>query len=129
MKRFWSQTLEIKAIVLSLIATLLGFGGTAFLFWLQHYDIPLGVLVSGLIVLLSWVILYLIKKKGNHHVKADIALIYCRLGLIVVLAILFTFLEIGLSLVIVSPISLVVAYLIISLITLLAHIQKGEENV
>ena len=129
MKKFWSQALEIKAIIISSLTTLLGFGGTAFLFWLQHYDIPLGVLTGGLVVIVSWLLLYLINKKGQRHVKLDVALIYTRLGIIVALAVLFTFLELGLSIVIISPISLVIAYLIISLCTLLAYIQKGEENV
>ena len=129
MKKFWSQSLEVKAIIISSLTTLLGFGGTAFLFWLQHYDIPLGVLTGGLVVIVSWLLLYLIKKKGQHHVKLDVALIYCRLAVIVVLAVLFTFLQIGLSIVIMSPISLVIAYLVVSLSTLLAYINKGEENV
>ena len=129
MKKFWSQTLEIKAMIISLIATLLGFGGTAFLFWLQHYDIPFGVLLSGLIIFISWLLLYLIKKKGKRNVKLEITLIYVRLALIVILAILFTFLQIGLSVVSVSPISLVISYLVISLLTLIAYRQKGEENV
>ena len=129
MKKFWSQSLEIKSIVISSLVTLLGFGGTAFLFWLQHYEIPLGILVGGLVVILSWLFLYLIKKKGNHHVKLEIALIYVRLGVIVLLTTLFVVLEITLSLVIVSPIALVASYLVISLLTLLAYIQKGEENV
>ena len=129
MKKFWSQSLEIKSIIVSSLVTLLGFGGTAFLFWLQHYEIPLGVLIGGLVVITSWLLLYLIKKKGSHHVKLEIALIYVRLGVVVGLTALFVVLELALSIVIVSPIALVVAYLVISLLTLLAYIQKGEENV
>ena len=129
MKNFWSQTLEIKSIIISSLATILGFGGTAFLFWLQHYDIPLGVLLGGLIVLISWLLLYLIKKKGKRNPKIDIAIIYGRLAVIVVLAILFTALHLALSLIIVSPIALVISYLVVTLMTLLAYISKGEDNV
>ena len=129
MSKFWSLTLEIKSLIISSLATLLGFGGTAFLFWFQHYDIPLGVLTGGLVVILSWLFLYLIKKKGNHHVKLEIALIYVRLGIVVILTSLFVVLELALSLVTVSPIALIVSYLVISLFTLFAYFKKGEENV
>ena len=128
MKKFFSQTTEIKALVIAITATVLGFLGTMFLFWFQRYDIPLAVLTSGLIISLSWLCLYLSRKGDKKRVKLDIVLIYSRLILIVLLATLFTALELSLSLVIISPITLVISYLVISLLTLLAYIQKKGEN-
>ena len=129
MNRFWNQTIEIKALIISLVATVLGLGGTAFLFWFHRYDVPLGVLTSGVIVSLSWLFLYFSKRSNTKNTKLDLFLIYVRLVLIVGLAILFTALQLALSLVIISPISLVASYLVISMLTLIAYFKKGENDV
>ena len=129
MNKFWNQPLEVKALIISLVATVIGFGGTAFLFWFHRYDIPLAVLTSGVVVSLSWFFLYLSKRSNTKHAKLDLFLIYARLTTIVVLAIVFTALELSLSLVILSPIALVAAYLVISLLTLIAYFKKGENDV
>ena len=129
MKKFWNQTVEFKAFIISSLLTFLGFLGTAFLFWFQRYDIPLGVLTSGVVVSLSWLFLFLSKRGNAKHTKLDLVLIYLRLIVIVGLAVLFTALELSLSLVIISPIALVASYLMISLLTLLAFLKKGENDV
>ena len=129
MKKFWNQPIEFKALIFSLILTVLGFWGTAFLFWFQRYDIPLAVLTSGLIVSMTWLFLYLNKRSGKNRVKLDIVFIYLRIILIVGLAILFTVLELSIQVVIISPIYLVVSYLVISLVNLLAYFKKGENDV
>ena len=129
MKKFWNQSIEIKSLIISLIVTVLGFGGTAVLFWLQRYDIPLAVLLGGLIVSISWLLLYLSRKREKPIVKIDIILIYARLTAVVVLAIIFTILEMAFSVVTVSPVFLVVSYLVVSLSTLLAYLKKGENDV
>ena len=129
MNKFWNQTLEIKSLIISTTVTILGFLGTLFLFWFNRYDIPLAVLTGGFIISLTWFLLYLSKRKANKNVQLDIALIYIRLSLIVVLAILFTALELGLNIVIISPIFLVFSYLVISLFTLIAYYKKGEDDV
>ena len=129
MKKFWNQSIEVKALIISLIVTVLGFGGTAFLFWFQRYDIPLSILTSGAIISLSWLALYLSKRGNTKRVKLDIALIYIRLILIVLIATVTTILEIKLAIVTISPVFLVVSYLVISLLTLLAYFKKGENDV
>ncbi len=129
MNKFWKQTLEVKALIISLVATVLGFGGTAFLFWFNRYDIPLAVLTSGVVVGLSWLFLYLSKRRNNKKISLDTFLIYARLTIIVILAIVFTALELALSIVIMSPIALIVSYLVISLLTLIAYFKKGENDV
>ena len=129
MNKFWNQTIEVKALTISLIVTVLGFGGTAFLFWFQRYDIPLAILTSGAIVSLSWLALYLSKKGNTKRVKLDIALIYIRLILIVLIATVTTILEIKLAIVTISPVFLVISYLVISLLTLIAYFKKGENDV
>ena len=129
MNTFWNQPIEIKALIISLIITILGFGGTAFLFWFHRYDIPLAVLLSGAIVAITWLCLYLSKRKGQRNPKLDMILIFLRLILIVGFAILFTVLQLALHVVTVSPVYLVVAYLIISLATLIAYFKKGENDV
>ena len=126
MKKFWNLTSELRVLLVSAFLTVLGLGGTAFLFWFQHYEIPLGVLVGGLVVTLSWLALYLVKRSNKPHLKLDIALIYVRLGLIVALAILFTILGSIYGLKIISPISMIVAYLVISIPAMLVYIKKGE---
>ena len=129
MNKFWNQTIEVKALIISLIVTVLGFGGTAFLFWFQRYDIPLAILTSGAIVSLSWLALYLSKRGNTKRVKLDIALIYVRLILIVLIATVTTILEIKLAIVTISPVFLVISYLVISLLTLIAYFKKGENDV
>ena len=126
MSKFKDQSIEFRALIISLIATVVGFIGTAVLFWFNRYDIPLAVITSGLIVTLSWFFLYLNKKKEKPNPKLDIVFIYLRLILIVVLAIVFIVLEITLSLVTVSAVFLVVSYLVISLLTLLAYVGRRE---
>ena len=129
MNTFWNQPIEIKALIISLIITILGFGGTAFLFWFHRYDIPLAILLSGAIVSITWLCLYLSKRKGQRNPKLDMILIFLRLILIVGFAILFTVLQLTLHVVTVSPVYLVVAYLVISLATLIAYFKKGENDV
>ena len=126
MKKFWNQTVEFKAFMISLIAMILAFGGTSCLFFLGHYEIPLAVLTSGIIVTLTWFLLYLNKKKGEGRIKLDIFAIYLRLGLVALLTALFAFLQYRFNIVTVSPIFLVVSYLSISLLTLLAFIGKDN---
>ena len=129
MKRFWNQPLEFKSLVISILATVLGFLGTMFLFWFHRYDIPLAVLLAGSILIMTWLLLYLIKRKGQKRIKLDIILIYLRLILITGLAILFAVLKYAASIVIVSPVTLVIAYLVISLLTMISFFRKEEENV
>ena len=129
MNKFWNQPIEVKALIISLIVTILGFGGTAFLFWFNRYDIPLAVLLSGAIVAMTWLCLYLSKRKGQRNPKLDMVLIFLRLILIVGFAILFTVLQLTVHVVTVSPVYLVIAYLVISLATLIAYFKKGENDV
>ena len=126
MSKFKDQSIEFRALIISLIVTVVGFLGTAVLFWFNRYDIPLAVITSGLIVTLSWLFLYLNKKKEKPNPKLDIVFIYLRLILVVILAIVFIVLEITLSLVTVSAVFLVVSYLVISLLTLLAYVGRRE---
>ena len=126
MKKFWNQTVEFKAFVISLIALVLAFIGTSCLFFFGHYEIPLAVLTSGLIVNLTWLMLYLNKKRGEGRIKLDIFAIYLRLSLIVVLTIVFAILQLTLKIVIISPIFLVVSYLGYSLLTFIAFIGKDK---
>ena len=129
MKRFWNQTIEIKALIISLLATVIGFLGTAFLFWFHRYDVPLAILTSGGIIALTWFALFLSRRRSLPVVKLDIFLIYLRLILITSLTILFAVLNMTLGLVIISPIYLVISYLVISLLTLIAYFRKGENDV
>ena len=129
MNKFWNQPIEVKALIISLVVTILGFGGTAFLFWFNRYDIPLAVLLSGAIVAMTWLCLYLSKRKGQKNPKLDVILIFLRLILIVGFAILFTVLQLTLHVITISPIYLVIAYLVISLATLIAYFKKGENDV
>ena len=129
MKRFWNQTIEIKALIISLLATIVGFLGTAFLFWFHRYDVPLAILTSGVIITSTWFALFLSRKRSLPVVKLDIFLIYLRLILITSLTILFAVLNLTIGLVIISPIYLVISYLVISLLTLIAYFRKGENDV
>ena len=126
MKKFWSLNSEARALIVSTLLIVIGVGGTAFLFWFHRYDIPLGVLIGGAVVALTWLALLLIKRTGKPMVKLDIAFIYIRLGVIVALAILFTVLAIVYGIVIASPISLIVGYGVISILTMMVFIRKGE---
>ena len=126
MKKFFSQTIEIKALIISIIATVLGFLGTIFLFWYKRGDIPFGVLTGGGIIILGWLILYLSKKNGKETAKLDVFVIFLRLSLLVVSAITFAVLRLQLGLYFISPISLIITYLVASLLTLIAHIGKDK---
>ena len=126
MKKFFSQNLEIKAIIISITATVLGFLGTVFLFWYKRGDIPFGVLTGGGIIILGWLILYLSKKNGKETAKLDVFVIFLRLTLLVLLAAVFAVLRLKLNLYIISPVSLIIAYLVVSLLTLIAHIGKDK---
>ena len=127
MKKFFRQNIETKSLIIASIATVLGFLGTMFLFWYKRGDVPFGVLFGGGIIILAWLILYLSKKNGKETVKLDIFVIFLRLGLLIIGAITFAMLQWWLGLYIISAVSLIVAYLVVSLLTLLAHIGK-EQN-
>ena len=127
MKKFFSQTTEIKALVISITVTVLGFLGTMFLFWYKRGDVPFGVLTGGGIIILGWLILYLSKKHHKENVKLDIFVIFLRLGLLIIGSITFAILQWWLGLYIISAVSLIIAYLVVSLLTLIAHIGK-EQN-
>lgn len=127
MKKFFAQNIETKALVISITATVLGFLGTVLLFWYKRGDIPFGVLFGGGVIILAWLILYLSKKNNKETVKLDIFVIFLRLGLLIIGAITFAMLQWWLGLYIISAVSLIVAYLVVSLLTLLAHIGK-EQN-
>lgn len=126
MNKFWNQTVEFKALIISSIVSLFGFLGTVVLFWFHRYDIPLAVLLAGVVVVTSWLILFLSKKKDSSRIKLDIFAIYFRLGAIFLFTVLFTVLKLVWNIVIVSPIYLVIAYLVISLSTLLAFYRKEK---
>ena len=124
MNKFWNQTVEFKALIISSITTLVGFLGTMVLFWFDRYDIPLAVLLSGVIVVTSWLILFLSKKQDKEKTKLDIFAIYFRLGAVLISATVFTVLELTIKVVIISPIFLVISYLVISLVALLSFYRK-----
>ena len=126
MKKFWNQTVEFKALIISSTITILGFLGTLFLCWFNHYEIPLAVLLGGLIVSLSWLILNLSKKGGKARIRLDIFAIYLRLGLVAIFAALFAFLQYAYEIVIISPIFLVISYLTVSSLALIAFIGKDK---
>ena len=126
MKKFWNLNSEARALIVSTLLIVIGVGGTAFLFWFHRYDIPLGVLIGGMVVALTWLALFFVKRSNKPNIKLDIALIYIRLGIIVTLAVLFTVLQFTNVAVIASPISLIVAYGIISILTMMVYIKKGE---
>ena len=129
MKKLWNQNNEAKALIVSLILTVLGFCGTAFLFWFHRYDIPLAVLIGGGIVVLAWLTLYLVKRTNKPHTKLEIAILFSRLILVTSLAILFAVLAYALKIVVVSPIYLIISYFVISLVAMIFYLKKGEENV
>ena len=124
MKNFWNQTVEFKAIVISSIVTVVAFMGTLFLFWFKHYEVPLAVLLGGLIVVSSWLVPLLSKKEGEMRIKLDVFTIFLRFGLVVLFVILFATLQLTTGIVLASPIFLLASYLVISLVTLLAFHRK-----
>ena len=126
MKKFFNQDLEIKALIISITATVLGFLGTVFLFWYNRGDIPFGVLTGGGIIILGWLMLYLSKKANKETAKLDVFVIFLRLTLLVLFAAVFAVLRLKLNLYIISPVSLIIAYLVVSLLTLIAHIGKDK---
>ncbi len=126
MKKFFSQNLEIKALIISITATVLGFLGTVFLFWYKRGDIPFGVLTGGGIIILGWLILYSSKKANKETAKLDVFVIFLRLTLLVLFAAVFAVLRLQFNLYIISPVSLIIAYLVVSLLTLIAHIGKDK---
>ena len=126
MKKFWNLNSEARALIVSTLLIVIGVGGTAFLLWFHRYDIPLGVLIGGMVVALTWLALFFVKRSNKPNIKLDIALIYIRLGIIVTLAVLFAVLQFTNVAVIASPISLIVAYGIISILTMMVYIKKGE---
>lgn len=126
MKKFFSQNLEIKALIISITATVLGFLGTVFLFWYNRGDIPFGVLTGGGIIILGWLILYSSKKANKETAKLDVFVIFLRLTLLVLFAAVFAVLRLQFNLYIISPVSLIIAYLVVSLLTLIAHIGKDK---
>ena len=127
MNKLWSQNSELRAFFVSTLLTILGVGGTAFLFWFHRYDVPLAVLLGGGVVAMTWFSLYLVKKTNRPHTRIDITLIFTRLFIVVSLAFLFAVLAYQYKLVIVSPVYLVVSYLIISIVTTFVFIKKKGE--
>ena len=126
MKKFFSQNIETKSLIIASISTVLGFLGTVFLFWYNRGDIPFGALFGGGIIILAWLILYLSKKNGKETVKLDIFVIFLRLGVLIIGSITFAMLQWWLGLYIISSVALIIAYLVVSLLTLLAHIGKDK---
>ena len=126
MKKFLNQTVEVKALVISLVALVLGFLGTTFLFWFNRYDIPLGVLYGGGIIAITWSILLCVKRKNNETARFDIFIIFLRLSLVVIGAVVASIIELNAHIRTLSPISLIIAYLVTSLLTLLAFIGKDK---
>ena len=124
MKHFWNQTVELRAFIISSFVTFVAFMGTLFLFWFQHYEIPLAILLGGVIVILSWLVLLLVKKKGKAQIKLDIFAIYLRFALVVLFVLLFVILQITLGVVVISPLYLLISYLVVSLLTLFAFHRK-----
>lgn len=127
MKKFLNQTLEVKALTISAIATVLGFLGTIFLFWFNRYDIPLGVLYGGGIIALSWLVVLLAKKNGKETAGFDIFIIFARLFLLAAGAVACSLVQRFAKLYTLSPVAIVIAYLAVTLLTLIAFIRK-EQN-
>ena len=124
---FWNRTIEFKSLIISLVVTLIMFLATMFLFWCGHPEIVFALLTSGGIVTLSWLVVYLYKRKHPEpKIRLDIVFIYIRLSLIVITAIIFAVLQLTLSLVIISPIFIIVGYFAISMFNLIALIRKDQ---
>lgn len=124
MKKFWNQNSEARALIVSTLLTILGVGGTLFLFWFHRYDVPLAVLLGGGIVALSWLALYFNKRSNKPRIKLDITFIYLRLALIIGLAVLFGVLMYN-KIIVISPVYLIISYLAISIIAMVVYIKKG----
>ena len=124
MKKLWNQNSEARALIVSTLLTILGVGGTLFLFWFHRYDVPLAVLLGGGIVALSWLALYFNKRSNKPHIKLDITFIYLRLALIIGLAVLFGALMYN-KIIVISPVYLIISYLAISIIAMVVYIKKG----
>ena len=126
--KFWNRPLEFKSFIICLITTLVMGLSTMCLFWLGYPEICLGLITSGSIVTLSWLIIYLYRRKHPEpKVKIDVIFIYVRLFLIVALAILFAVLQLTIKLVIISPVFLMIGYFVISLVALLALYRKDNK--
>ena len=124
---FWNRTIEFKSLIISLVVTVVMFLATMFLFWCGHPEIVFALLTSGGIVTLSWLVVYLYKRKHPEpKIRLDIVFIYIRLSLIVITAIIFAVLQLTLSLVIISPIFIIVGYFAISMFNLIALIRKDQ---
>ena len=124
---FWNRTIEFKSLIISAIVTLIMFLTTMFLFWCGHPEIVFALLTSGGIVTLSWLVVYLYKRKHPEpKIRLDIVFIYIRLSLIVITAIIFAVLQLTLSLVIISPIFIIVGYFVVSMLNLIALIRKDQ---
>lgn len=124
MKKLWNQNSEARALIVSTLLTIIGVGGTLFLFWFHRYDVPLAVLLGGGIVALSWLALYFNKRSNKPRIKLDITFIYLRLALIIGLAVLFGVLMYN-KIIIISPVYLIISYLAISIIAMVVYIKKG----
>ena len=125
--KFWDRTIEFKSVIIASSMTLLGFLATLFLFWYGHYEIPLAILTSGVVIILTWLgVLIYYKKSNKPKIRFDIMCIYLRLFLIIAIAILFSVIQLTCEIVIISPIFLIVGYFVISLVTLTALI--GRKN-
>ena len=124
MKKLWNQNSEARALIVSTLLTILGVGGTLFLFWFHRYDVPLAVLLGGGIVALSWLALYFNKRSNKPRIKLDITFIYLRLALIIGLAVLFGVLMYN-KIIVISPVYLIISYLAISIIAMVVYIKKG----
>lgn len=124
---FWDRSVEFKALIISSIAASLAIIGTSFLFWHGRPDIPLGIIISGAIVVLTWLFSFIyLKKNKEPKIKVDVILIYVRLFLIVALAITFAVLKLTIGFELISPIFLVIGYLFVSLTTLFAFYRKDK---
>lgn len=124
MKKLWNQNSEARALIVSTLLTILGVGGTLFLFWFHRYDVPLAVLLGGGIVAFSWLALYFNKRSNKPRIKLDITFIYLRLALIIGLAVLFGVLMYN-KIIVISPVYLIISYLAISIIAMVVYIKKG----
>lgn len=125
--KFWDHTLEYKSVVISSLATIVAFLATLFLFWYGRYEIPLAFLTSGLVVVITWLIVLLYYKKHTKpKVKVDVFCIYLRLVLIVAISIIFAVIQIITKTPIVSPIFIVIGYFFVSLCSLVALIERKQ---
>ena len=126
---FWDRPLEFKSLIICCLTTVIMGLATMCLFWFGYPEICLGLITSGVIVTISWLVVYLYRKKHPEpKVKIDVIFIYIRLFLIVTLAIIFAILQLTIKLVIISPIYLIVGYFVISMVSLSALIRKDKKE-